>query len=97
LPLSSLLLLHRPKPKSTLFPYTTLFRSNINTTMNIYAHLTKNVEKKTSEKFKQLIQDLLYFILINNKTYFVINVYIYQCFIGAIPSCQACCNPLFRA
>src|SRR5699024_4001893 len=36
-----------------------LGHADINTTMNIYAHLTKSVEKKTSDKFKQLTRDLL--------------------------------------
>lgn len=36
-----------------------LGHSDINTTMNIYAHMTKNIEKKTSHKFSQLTKGLI--------------------------------------
>ena len=36
-----------------------LGHSDINTTMNIYAHMTKNIEEKTSHKFSQLTKGLL--------------------------------------
>ncbi|MEP9409535.1 site-specific integrase [Peribacillus frigoritolerans] len=36
-----------------------LGHSDINTTMNIYAHMTKNIEEKTSHKFSELTKGLL--------------------------------------
>jgi integrase len=36
-----------------------LGHSDINTTMNIYAHMTKNIEEKTSHKFSELTLGLL--------------------------------------
>ncbi|MEK4800681.1 tyrosine-type recombinase/integrase [Oceanobacillus sp. FSL K6-0118] len=36
-----------------------LGHSDINTTMNIYAHMTKNIEEKTSQKFSELTKGLL--------------------------------------
>jgi len=36
-----------------------LGHSDINTTMNIYAHMTKNIEEKTSHKFSQLTKGLI--------------------------------------
>ncbi|WP_307438050.1 site-specific integrase [Bacillus sp. V2I10] len=36
-----------------------LGHSDINTTMNIYAHMTKNIEEKTSYKFSELTKGLL--------------------------------------
>jgi integrase len=36
-----------------------LGHSNINTTMNIYAHMTKNMEEKASQQFSKLMKDLL--------------------------------------
>lgn len=36
-----------------------LGHSDVNTTMNIYAHMTKNIEKKTSHKFSQLTKGLI--------------------------------------
>lgn len=36
-----------------------LGHGDINTTMNIYAHMTKNIEEKTSQKFSQLTQGIL--------------------------------------
>ncbi|WP_157831156.1 tyrosine-type recombinase/integrase [Bacillus sp. BA3] len=36
-----------------------LGHSDINTTMNIYAHMTKNIEEKTFRKFSELTKGLL--------------------------------------
>ena len=36
-----------------------LGHADINTTMNIYAHMTKNIEEKTSRKFSELTKGLL--------------------------------------
>lgn len=36
-----------------------LGHSDINTTMNIYAHMTANMEEKASQKFSELMKDLL--------------------------------------
>jgi len=36
-----------------------LGHSDIITTMNIYAHMTKNIEEKTSHKFNQLTKGLI--------------------------------------
>lgn len=36
-----------------------LGHSDINTTMNIYAHMTKNVEEETSRRFSQLTKGIL--------------------------------------
>ena len=36
-----------------------LGHSDINTTMNIYAHMTKNIEEKTFCKFSELTKGLL--------------------------------------
>ena len=36
-----------------------LGHGDINTTMNIYSHMTKNIEEKTSQKFSQLTQGIL--------------------------------------
>jgi integrase len=36
-----------------------LGHSDINTTMNIYAHMTKNMEEKASQQFSKLMKDLL--------------------------------------
>lgn len=36
-----------------------LGHGDINTTMNIYAHMTKNMEEKASHKFSELMKDLL--------------------------------------
>lgn len=36
-----------------------LGHGDINTTMNIYAHMTKNMEEKASQKFSELMKDLL--------------------------------------
>ncbi|MDN0193012.1 tyrosine-type recombinase/integrase [Bacillus stercoris] len=33
--------------------------TDINTTMNIYAHMTTNMEEKASQKFDKLMEDLL--------------------------------------
>ncbi|WP_347550040.1 tyrosine-type recombinase/integrase [Pseudalkalibacillus hwajinpoensis] len=37
-----------------------LGHGDINTTMNIYAHITNNMEQKASEKFSELMKDALY-------------------------------------
>ena len=36
-----------------------LGHGDVNTTMNIYAHMTKNIEEKTSHKFSELTKGLL--------------------------------------
>ncbi|MED4691754.1 integrase [Peribacillus frigoritolerans] len=36
-----------------------LGHTEINTTMNIYAHMTSNMEKKASQQFSKLMKDLL--------------------------------------
>lgn len=36
-----------------------LGHSDINTTMNIYAHMMKNVEEETSKRFSQLTKGIL--------------------------------------
>lgn len=36
-----------------------LGHTDINTTMNIYAHMTSNMEEKASQKFDKLMEDLL--------------------------------------
>jgi integrase len=36
-----------------------LGQSDINTTMNIYAHMTVNMEEKASQQFSKLMKDLL--------------------------------------
>jgi integrase len=36
-----------------------LGHTDINTTMNIYAHMTANMEEKASQKFEKLMEDLL--------------------------------------
>ncbi|WP_142244741.1 tyrosine-type recombinase/integrase [Peribacillus simplex] len=36
-----------------------LGHSDINTTMNIYSHMTKNIKEKTSHKFSELTKGLL--------------------------------------
>lgn len=36
-----------------------LGHSDINTTMNIYAHMTKNMVEKASQQFSKLMKDLL--------------------------------------
>ncbi|SES37962.1 Phage integrase family protein [Psychrobacillus sp. OK032] len=36
-----------------------LGHTDINTTMNIYAHMTKNMEEKASQQFSKLMKDLL--------------------------------------
>jgi integrase len=36
-----------------------LGHGDVNTTMNIYAHMTKNMEEKASQKFSELMKDLL--------------------------------------
>ncbi|PFN31010.1 integrase [Bacillus cereus] len=35
-----------------------LGHSDINTTMDIYAHMTKNIKKEASNKFSNLMKDL---------------------------------------
>lgn len=36
-----------------------LGHTDINTIMNIYAHITVNIEEKASQKFDKLMEDLL--------------------------------------
>ncbi|MBY6088630.1 tyrosine-type recombinase/integrase [Priestia flexa] len=36
-----------------------LGHTDINTTMNIYAHMTANMEEKASQQFSKLMKDLL--------------------------------------
>jgi integrase len=36
-----------------------LGHTDINTTMNIYAHMTSNMEEKASQQFSKLMKDLL--------------------------------------